>query len=211
MQWQWHFAGGVKRPKRSKRFSFPLLQIWQRRSPNGKRQLERKRETKHVFKCCRSSKKADAKYALTYNFSNKYNTNNSELEELSTRVISMRRLKDNTVKSWIHSAGIAQAWEESFGNLLEMKNIFQTGEGKKINKITCCPAVNCSDLTVKSKGAISVTQNFTVICNCKRPEPVPCLKAKKKEKVTVDVGINPLNPGRNVEALYRSWIWPSVF
>ena len=182
MQWQWHFAGGVKRPKRSKRFSFPLLQIWQRRSPNGKRQLERKRETKHVFKCCRSSKKADAKYALTYNFSNKYNTNNSELEELSTRVISMRRLKDNTVKSWIHSAGIAQAWEESFGNLLEMKNIFQTGEGKKINKITCCPAVNCSDLTVKSKGAISVTQNSLWFVTASGLSLCPAWKQKRRKK-----------------------------
>lgn len=55
--------------------------------------------------------------------------------------------------------GIAQTWEYSFGNLLEMqKNLFQTvGEKKnQQNDLLSCWTVQ-SDLTVKSKGAISVT------------------------------------------------------
>lgn len=125
----------------TKHFRFFLLQIQQKQSPSGRLQLERKKEAKHILKSHWSSEKA--KYALTYKFNNKYNTNHSELNELSTKLrISMRSLKDNIVKSWIHSVGIAQAWENSFGNLSEMKKSLRLEE-KKINNMIYCPAGNC--------------------------------------------------------------------
>lgn len=75
---------GVKRSKH-KHFRFLLLHIQQRHSPSGRPQLERKKEAKRVLKTHRSSKKANAKYALTYKF------HNSDLNELSTKLrISMR-------------------------------------------------------------------------------------------------------------------------
>ena len=58
----------------------------------------------------------------------------------------------------MHSVGIAQAWENSFGKTLELQKILQTERqgGKKRHQndlLSCCKVQ--SNLTVKSKDGVN--------------------------------------------------------
>lgn len=109
-------------------------------------------------------------------------------------------------------------WEIYLGRYWSYKKYFRTKEKKKkatkwsiVLLLSCCKVQ--SDLTVKSKGAVSMMWNYIVVCNCSSlPGSLPLLEREGKEKKKKERKKSHwiLASSRNVSALARSWIRSAV-